>query len=79
MSIDFLSFGDLALATRAQAPAASSLGHTLTVQIRRPRNTVAGEEPMGGTLAMRASQPAMPGTLHAGVVAADALSLTITL
>jgi len=79
MSIDLLPYSDIGLATRAPAPAAGAPGHTLTVQIRRSRNAHPGDEPMGGTLSLRSSEPAMPALLRAGVVAADDLSLTITL
>jgi hypothetical protein len=78
MSTDHLPLGALALETFAQPPAASSRGQALTVQLRRVRSAP-GEEPMGGTLSLRAAAPVVAGTLHAGVVAADGLPLTITL
>jgi hypothetical protein len=77
MSIDVLPISAFALETCVQPLAVHSLGQTLTLPIRRARNAAA--DAIEGTLSLQATSPAPAGTLHAGIVPADGLPLTITL
>jgi hypothetical protein len=77
MSTDLLPFSAFAPESCAVPTAAAPDGHTLTVQLRMAK-MLAADEPMAGTIALRASRTASPDCLHAGVVAADASPATIT-
>ena len=76
MSFDLLPFGAPAPESRTQAAAAPAEARTLTVPLRRPALSADG---MADRLSLEAGVPALPSTLRAGVVAADASVLTLTL
>ena len=76
MSFDLSPFGAPAPESRVQPPAAPGEGRTLTVPLRRPALAAEG---MAGKLSLAVTQPTMPNTLQAGVVAADGSALTLTL
>jgi hypothetical protein len=77
MSTDLLPFSAYGLEAAPPA-AAPGEGHTLTLQLRVRHSSLAGAEPMTGTMAIRVAAPEPANTLRAEAVASDATPLTIT-
>ena len=77
MSFERMPSGATAQQPRPQAVPAGGEARTLTLRLRSPA-AAPQVEVAEGSLVVPVTHPAMPHTLHAGVVRAEAAPLTLT-